>query len=186
MFTGPFASTVEKPSRKKILICDPNTGRACAEKIVTALAGRAYRRVVTAKDTTPLMRFYDMAKADGQSAEQGIQLALEAMLVSPDFLFRIERDPNPTDASKAHKLSDVELASRLSYFLWSSMPDDELLNLAEAGKLSAPAAVDAQVKRMLADEKSAAFAANFAGQWLETRNLDFVKPDPKKFPEWTP
>jgi mono/diheme cytochrome c family protein len=186
VFTGPFASKVEKPSRKKILICDLTGGRPCAEKIVAALARRAYRRPVAAKDTAPLMRFYDMAKSDGQSAEQGIQLALEAMLVSPDFLFRIERDPNPTDPAKVHRLSDVELASRLSYFLWSSMPDDELLDLAAAGKLSVPEVVDAQVRRMLADGKSAAFAANFAGQWLETRNLDFVKPDPKKFPEWGP
>ena len=107
------------------------------------------------------------------------------MLVSPHFLFRIERDPNP-DPTRAHKITDLELASRLSYFLWSSMPDDELLSLAEAGKLRAPGVLDAQVKRMLADERSAALADNFAGQWLETRNLDSVKPDPQKFPEWGP
>ena len=105
------------------------------------------------------------------------------MLVSPHFLFRIERDPNPTDPAKIHPISEVELASRMSYFLWSSMPDDELLGLAEAGKLRART-LDAQVKRMMADPKSSALADNFAGQWLELRNLDVVKPDPQKFPEW--
>ncbi|MGH9629720.1 MAG: DUF1592 domain-containing protein, partial [Bryobacteraceae bacterium] len=123
---------------------------------------------------------------EGQTVEQGIQLAIQAMLVSPHFLFRIERDPDPMDPSKVHKISEIELASRLSYFLWSSMPDDELLGLAEARKLRAPGVLDAQVKRMLADERSAALAENFAGQWLETRNLDIVKPDPQKFPEWGP
>ena len=127
-----------------------------------------------------------MARAEGQTVEQGIQLAIQAMLVSPHFLFRIERDPAPTDPAQVHKISDLELASRLSYFLWSSMPDDELLALAEAGKLRAPGVLDAQVKRMLADKRSAALADNFAGQWLETRNLDSVKPDPQKFPEWGP
>src|SRR4029079_3713177 len=106
------------------------------------------------------------------------------MLVSPNFLFRVERDPNPTDPSRVHPLSDLELARRLSYFLWSSMPDDELLTLAEAGKLHAPETLDAQVKRMLADPRSSAIADNFAGQWLELRNLDTVKPDPQKFPDW--
>ena len=185
-FVGPFATNVEKASRKKILICDPNTGPACVEKIVSTLARRAYRRPVTKAEVAALMKFNAMAKAEGQSVEQGIQLAIEAMLVSPHFLFRIERDPDPTDATKTHRISDFELASRLSYFLWSSMPDDELLGLAQAGKLHAPEVIDAQVKRMLADPRSAALADNFAGQWLETRNLDSVKPDPQKFPEWGP
>ena len=127
-----------------------------------------------------------LAKSEGESTEQGIQLAIQAMLVSPNFLFRIEHDSNPTDPTRVHPVSDVELASRLSYFLWSSMPDEELLSLAEAGKLHDPATVDAQVKRMLADERSAALADNFAGQWLELRNLDVVKPDPQKFPAWGP
>jgi hypothetical protein len=127
-----------------------------------------------------------MGTAEGQTVEQGIQLAIQAMLVSPHFLFRIERDPNPTDAVTAHRVSDIELASRLSYFLWSSMPDDELLGLAEAGKLRVPAVLDAQVKRMIADSRSAALVDNFAGQWLEVRNLDSVKPDPGKFPTWGP
>jgi hypothetical protein len=106
--------------------------------------------------------------------------------VSPHFLFRIERDPDPTDPAKVHKISDIELASRLSYFLWTSMPDDALLDLAAANKLRAPGVLDAQIRRMLDDPKSGALADNFAGQWLETRNLDSVKPDPQKFPEWGP
>src|SRR5262249_11165400 len=122
----------------------------------------------------------------GQSTEQGIQLALQAILVSPHFLFRIEHDASPTDPTAAHPITDIELASRLSYFLWSSMPDDELIALAEAGKPHAPETLDAQVKRMLADERSSAIADNFAGQWLELRNLDVVKPDPQKFPAWSP
>lgn len=185
-FVGPYPSKVEKASRKKVLICDVKTGQACVEKIVANLARHAYRRPVKAAEVTALMKFVAMAKAQGQSTEQGIQLALEAMLVSPEFLFRVEKDPNPTDPEKVHRISDVELASRLSYFLWSSMPDDELLQLAEAGKLSVPATLDAQVKRMMTDKKAGAFADNFAGQWLEVRNLDSIKPDPQKFPLWTP
>jgi hypothetical protein len=127
-----------------------------------------------------------MARADGQSVEQGIGLAIQAMLVSPHFLFHIERDLYPNDPGRMHRVSDVELASRLSYFLWNSMPDDELLSLAERRRLSVPQVLDAQVARLLADPKSAAMAENFAGQWLEIRNLDTIKPDPQKFPAWTP
>jgi cytochrome c553 len=185
-FLGPYPSKMEKASRKKILICDPNSGPACVERIVAALARRAYRRPVTPREVASLMRFPALAKSEGESPEQGIQLAIQAMLVSPNFLFRIEHDPNPTDPARVHPVSDFELASRLSYFLWSSMPDEELLTLAESGKLHEPATVDAQVKRMLADERSAALADNFAGQWLELRNLDVVKPDPQKFPAWSP
>lgn len=185
-FVGPFPSKVERPSRKKILICDPQTGPACVDKIVATLAHRAYRRPVTQPEVASLVKFVPMGEVEGLSVEQGIQLALEAILVSPGFLFRIEHDPNPTDPSKVHQISDVELVSRLSYFLWSSMPDDELLALAESGKLRAPGVLDAEVKRMLDDPRSSALADNFAGQWLEIRNLDVVKPDPQKFPEWGP
>ena len=185
-FIGPFPSKVEKASRKKILVCDPKTGPACVNTIVSTLARRAYRRPVTKPEVASLLKFVAMARKDGQSVEQSIQLAIEAILVSPHFLFRIEHDPDPSDAAKVHRISDVELATRASYFLWSSMPDDELLDLAEAGKLHIPATLAAQVNRMLADSRAAALAANFAGQWLETRNLDSVKPDPQKFPEWDP
>lgn len=185
-FVGPYPAKVERASRRKILACDPNTGAACVEKIVSGLARRAYRRPVTRPEIASLMRFVSMAKADGQNVEQGIQLAIQAMLVSPHFLFRIERDPDPNDPARVHRISNFEMASRLSYFLWSSMPDDELLTLAETGKLGTPVVLEAQVKRLLADPRSAALADNFAGQWLETRNLDSVKPDPQKFPEWGP
>jgi hypothetical protein len=185
-FVGPYASKVEKASRKAILICDPAAGAACVERIVANLAHHAYRRPAAKSEVAGLMKFVNLAKAQGQSTEQGIQLALEAMLVSPEFLFRIERDPSPVDAEKMHRISDVELASRLSYFLWSSMPDDELLALAEANKLHEPATLDAQLKRMMTDKKASAFAENFAGQWLEVRNLDSITPDPRKFAAWTP
>ncbi len=183
MFVGPYPAKVEKASRKKILICDPDSGAACIEKIVSTLARRAYRRPVSAREAAQLIKFVGMARAEGQTVEQGIQLVIQAMLVSPHFLFRIERDPGP---STAHQVSEFELASRLSYFLWSSMPDAELLDLAEARKLRAPGVLSAQVNRMLRDPRTAALADNFAGQWLETRNLDSMKPDPQKFPTWGP
>jgi cytochrome c553 len=181
-FIGPYPSKVERASRKKILICDPNTGNACVEKIVSSLARRAYRRPVTKAEVASLMKFVAHGRAEGLTTEQGLQYAIQAMLVSPHFLFRIERDP----VGGARPVSDVELASRLSYFIWGSMPDDELLDLAAAGKLRAPGVLDAQVRRMVDDPKSAALADSFAAQWLETRNLDSVKPDPQRFPEWGP
>jgi len=185
-FVGPFPAKVEKASRKKILICDPAAGPGCVEKILSTLARRAYRRPVSRGEVASLVRFVNLAKSEGQSVEQGLQLAVQAMLVSPHFLFRVERDPDPNDPSRVHRISEIELASRLSYFLWSSIPDDELQGLAEAGKLRAPGQLERQLKRMLADPRSAALAENFAGQWLEIRNLDTVKPDPQKFPEWGP
>ncbi len=190
-FIGPYPSAVERPSRKKILICDPHSGPACVNRIVATLAHRAYRRPVTPQEVASLVRFVDQARGEGQSVEQGLQLAIEAMLVSPHFLFRIEHDPAPvmkpvSGVVSSHPISDVELASRLSYFLWNSMPDDTLLSLAESGRLHQPAVLDAQWKRLLADPHAAALATNFAGQWLETRSLDEVKPDPKKFPAWGP
>jgi hypothetical protein len=186
VFTGPFPSAIEKPSRRKVLICDPASGMACQQRIVSNLARQAYRRPATDHDVASLMHFVGLAQQQGQTAEQGVQLAIQAMLVSPNFLFRMEHDAKPLDARAVHAITDYELASRLSYFLWSSMPDDTLFDLAQAGRLHEPSVLDEQIRRMLADERSAAFAANFAGQWLETRNLDFVKPDPKKFPEWDP
>src|SRR5688572_28645065 len=183
---GPFASAGEKPSRKRFLVCDPATGPRCVDRILTTLARRAYRRPVTGAEIAALRQFVDLATSDGQTVEQGIALAIQAMLVSPHFLFHIERDLYPHDPSRMHRVSDVELASRLSYFLWNSMPDEELLSLAERRRLNVPAVLDAQVTRMLADPKASAMAENFAGQWLEIRNLDSIKPDPQKFPDWTP
>ncbi len=190
-FVGPFPAKVEKISRKKILVCDPQTGtaavrQACVDRILATVARRAYRRPVSKPEVAQLSKFVGLAQSEGLSTEQGIQLALRAILVSPNFLFRIERDADPLDPQKVHPVSNLELASRLSYFLWSSMPDEDLLTLAEQNKLRAPGVLTAQVTRMLADPKAAALADNFAGQWLEIRNLDSVKPDPQKFPEWGP
>lgn len=172
-------------SHKRIFICGDSEGHhdpACARKIVAELARRAYRRPVADQEVQNLVRFVDMAQAKGDSFEQGVRVALEAILVSPDFLFRIERDPNPNNPAASHHINDYELASRLSYFLWSSMPDEELFRLAGARKLHKPEVLQAQVKRMLLDAKSSALVDNFAGQWLELRNLDSVKPDPDRFP----
>ena len=184
---GPFATKGEKPSRKRILVCDPSSSDPrCVDRILTTLGRRAYRRPVLGSEVAALKRFVTLARSEGQSLEEGIALAIQAMLVSPHFLFHIERDLYPTDPSRVHRISDVELASRLSYFLWNSMPDEELLSLAERRRLSVPQVLDAQVTRMLADPKAFAMAENFAGQWLEIRNLDTIKPDPQKFPEWGP
>ena len=134
----------------------------CVGGDMTALAYGDVRpddRIGTDRDVAGLVHFVDVARQEGQTAEQGLQLAIQAMLVSPNFLFRVERDAKPRDPSAVHAVTDFELASRLSYFLWSSMPDDALLDLAQSGKLHDAAVLDQQVKRMLADERSAAFAA---------------------------
>jgi hypothetical protein len=185
-FLGPEPSSQAAPGREMVLVCDPQSGPACIDRILSHLARRAYRRPVTEADLVPLRKLVALAQKEGLTPEQCVQTALEAILVSPNFLFRIERDPNPTDPTRVHRVSDVEVASRLSYFLWSSMPDDQLLDLAAAGKLSDAKTLDAQVERMLADTRSAALVDNFAGQWLELRNLDAMKPDPDRFPEWGP
>jgi mono/diheme cytochrome c family protein len=152
-------------------------------QIVTRLAHRAYRRPVSAAEVEHLVGLTKLVRRHGGSFEEGIRVALEAILMSPDFLFRIEKDP---PAGSAHRISDVELASRLSYFLWSSMPDDELMAVAEKQQLHAPEALHAQVKRMLADPRARSLASNFAGQWLQTRNLRFQKPDRKTFHDYGP
>lgn len=182
--SGPFNVTGrgETASRTKIFICRPaaeSEEPACAKKILTALARRAFRRPVTDADVTPLLSFFEQGKQEGDF-DTGIQQAIEAMLVSPDFLFRIERDPK-TSAS-VYRLSDIELASRLSFFLWSSIPDDELLALAEQGKLKSPAVLQQQIRRLLDDPRSQAFVKNFGGQWLHLRNLETSTPDPEIFP----
>jgi Protein of unknown function (DUF1592)/Protein of unknown function (DUF1588)/Protein of unknown function (DUF1587)/Protein of unknown function (DUF1585)/Protein of unknown function (DUF1595) len=176
---GPFPPEKGLAGKKDVLICDPASGTSCVERILTALVHRAYRRPVLKSEVAELMKVDERARAAGYNPGQSLQFAITAMLISPQFLFRIEHDPRSMG-----RISDVELASRLSYFLWSSMPDAELLRVAEAGKLQLPEVLDAQVKRMLADAKSSALAENFAGQWLELRSLDAQKPDPKKFPEW--
>jgi hypothetical protein len=177
---GPFPPEKGQAGKRDVLICDPASGTSCVERILTALVHRAYRRTVLKPEIAELMKVDERALAAGYDPGQSLQSAITAMLISPQFLFRIEHDPRAVG-----RISDVELASRLSYFLWSSMPDAELLRVAEAGKLHLPAVLDAQVKRMLTDPKAAALAENFAGQWLELRSLDAHKPDPKKFPEWS-
>ena len=178
---GPYPPAEPHKVAKKALLCDPAAGRGCVTQIVRTLARRAYRRPVTNAEVAELTRVYDRAKAAHYTPAQSLQFTLTAMLVSPHFLFRIERDPGP---GRTGRVTDLELASRLSYFLWSSMPDDELLGIAAARRLHQPAVLEAQVARMIADPKSSALADNFAGQWLETRSLDAVKRDPQKFPEW--
>lgn len=177
--SGPGATE----SRRRIFICRPAAGEAedvCARRILSKLARLAYRRPVTTADLTPLVKLFDSGRAGGETFDSGIELGLSGILVSPDFLFRVENTPRGVAA----KISDLELASRLSFFLWSSIPDDELLRAAEAGKLRNPATLEAQVRRMLADPKSQAFEDNFAGQWLHLRNVNGWKPDPDKYPQF--
>ncbi len=184
---GPFNATGrgETASRKKIFLCRPASAKeedACATKILTSLARNAFRRAVTDADVKPLMRFYNARRQQPASDfDDAIGAALEAMLVSPDFLFRIERNPKVVPPGTSHKLSGYELATRLSFFLWSSIPDEELLKLASTGRLSDPAVVKAQLKRMLADPKSDALIQNFGGQWLFLRTLANAKPDVEIF-----
>jgi mono/diheme cytochrome c family protein len=183
---GPYNPTGRglTPSRSKIFTCRPAAAKdepACARSILTNLARRAFRRPVTPADTQPLYAFYEKGRA-GADFESGIQNALQAMLVSPEFLFRIEQDPPRAVAGKTYRISDNELASRLSFFLWSTIPDDQLLDLAERGKLKDPVVLQQQVRRMLDDPRSDALISNFAGQWLTLRNIETVKPDPVIFP----
>jgi hypothetical protein len=185
---GPYNATSvgDTPSRRKIFICKATTAAQetpCARKILANLAHYAYRRQVTDVDLKPLLAFYESGRKDG-SFDSGISMALRAMLVSPDFLFRVEHDQANSAPGSVHRISDVELASRLSFFLWSSIPDEELLSLAEKGKLKDPQVLSAQVDRMLADERSSAFSTNFTGQWLFLRNLTKVTPDPDLFPQF--
>jgi len=176
----------DTPSREKIFTCHPAGSAdemACAEKILTGIVHRAYRRPVAADDMPELLALYKQGAAAG-GFEQGVRLALQKILVSPDFIFRVELDPADTAPGSARQVTDVELASRLSFFLWSSIPDDELLAVAESGKLRDPSVLEGQVQRMLADSRSKALVKNFAGQWLFMRNIPAVQPDPAAFPTW--
>ena len=184
---GPYAPTgaADSPSRRRILTCRPSGASdvACARKILGALARRAYRRPVTDADIQPLMTLFDAGKADG-GFDAGIDRALKRLLVSPEFLFRVERDPANIAPGAVYRISDLELASRLSFFLWSSIPDDQLLDLAERGRLRNSAVLAAQVRRMVADERFSAFVRNFAGQWLYLRNLPSAAPVGFEFPDF--
>jgi mono/diheme cytochrome c family protein len=183
---GPF--NVQGPgdtvNRDRIFVCHPSSAaeqEACATTILSNLAHRAYRRPVRAGDMTQLLALY-AAGAQNGGFEAGVRLALQKILVSPDFLFRAEVDPPGAARGSVYKISDIELASRLSFFLWSSIPDDQLLAVAEGGRLSDPVVVQAQVKRMLADPRSQALVKNFSGQWLFLRNIARISPDTTTYP----
>jgi hypothetical protein len=182
---GPYDARPpdDSPSRKAILVCRPNGAddSACARQILARLARRAYRRPATDQDLKRLLAFFAVDR-DRHGFDAGIRAALERILVDPQFLFRIERDPAAAPEGTAYRVSDLELASRLSFFLWSSMPDDELLTLAERGRLRQPAVLEQQVKRMLGDARAQALVSNFAMQWLYLRNIQAVAPDVNAFP----
>ena len=186
--TGPFNVTGvdDTPARRRIFVCRPSSRAEegpCARQILSTLARRAYRRPVAESDVDDLVAFYNEGReADG--FDVGIERALRALLVSPDFLFRVVSDPPGIAAGDHYPLSDLELASRMSFFLWSSVPDDELLDVAEQGRLQDPTVVEAQVRRMLADPRSEALAKNFAGQWLRLRNISGALPSDVIFPDF--
>lgn len=194
MITGPFdaAGVSDTASRRRIFTCRPASAAqeaACAKRIVSTFTRRAYRRPVTDEDLVTPLAFYEQGRAEG-GFEAGIETALRKILIAPEFLFRVERDPETarvnaatgTPRTEVYRVSDVELASRLSFFLWSSIPDDQLLELAERGKLRDSKVLDQQVRRMLADRRSVSLVDNFAGQWLYLRNLAAIVPDARMFP----
>lgn len=182
--SGPYnvKGSGDTPSRHRIFTCTTDD-LPCAKQVLSTLERRAFRRPVTDSDLQDLMPFYEAGKADG-GFERGIQKALERMLVSPQFLFRIERDPAGIAPGTPYRISDLELASRMSFFIWSSIPDDELLDIAARGKLKDPAVLEQQVKRMIADPRSESFVTNFAAQWLFLRDLGAKEPDELLFPDF--
>jgi mono/diheme cytochrome c family protein len=200
IFTGPFNPTGpgDTPSRRRIFVCRPPSPSglrrdqpegspeetACATRILSTLGRRAYRGEFTSDDQKVLLDFYRRGRADGKTFESGIDLALRRLLASPKFVFRVERDPAGVAPGAVYALSDSELASRLSFFLWSSIPDDELLALAARKTLHEPATLDRQVRRMLADPKAQALVDNFVGQWLQLRNLRNKQPNSHEFPDF--
>lgn len=186
--TGPYqaAGSSETPSRKRIFIVRPSDRydtESAGRQILSALARRAFRRPVTDADLERPMQFFRQANRKG-GFEAGIEMALSSILVSPQFLFRIEKVPGKTNPNSAYPLSGIELASRLSFFLWSSIPDDELLDAAQRCELSDPETLEKQTRRMLADPRSISLVDNFANQWLYLRNLDSFTPNARLFPDF--
>jgi cytochrome c551/c552 len=185
--TGPTIAggVSDTPSRRKIFTCRP-TGDdeiPCARKVIAGLARQAYRRPVTENDIESLLGFYQRGRNDG-NFDSGIRTALQAMIASPEFVFRFERTPAGAAPGKNFRIGDLELASRLSYFLWSSAPDEQLITVASQGKLKDPVVFEKQVRRMLADNRTQALTANFAGQWLRLQNLKNVSPDLFEYPDF--
>ena len=188
---GPYdaAGPGDTPSRDRVFVCrpeNPDEDDSCARRILSTLMRRAYRRPVTDNDLQTPFELYQAARAadGGVDFDAGIEMGLAAVLVSPEFLFRIERDPAGVPPDTPYRISDLELASRLSFFLWSSIPDDALLDMALGGELSQPAVLEQQVRRMLADSRSENLVTNFAAQWLHLRNLDAITPDMRMFPDF--
>jgi len=185
---GPYEAegAGDTPSQRRVFVnrpTKPDDEESCARQILSALIRRAYRRPVTDAEVEKPLALYREVRAEG-GFDGAIEMAVSSVLVNPQFLFRIERDPEGIAAGVTYRVSDLELASRLSFFLWSSIPDDELLNLAEAGELSQPVVLEKQVRRMLADVRSQSLVTNFASQWLHLRNLDATTPDLRLFPDF--
>jgi hypothetical protein len=192
IISGPYLPVASDPgapgsqSRQRIFVCQPKRSfeeLPCAKAILSRLSRLAYRRPVTATDVQELLKFFREGRRQG-SFDAGIELALRRILASPQFIFRFEDEPENLQPGAVYRLSDLSLASRLSFFLWSSIPDDELLKVAERGRLSDPAVLRQQVQRMLVDPRAEALLSNFAGQWLLIRNLRTLKPNPAEFPEF--
>ena len=182
IITGPYDTTgvTTSSSRKRLFVCTPRTPAQeapCAERILASVARRAFRRPLTAVDMTAPLALYRDERMAGGDFDAGIRAGLARILTSPTFLFRSEQDPAGLPAGAPHRVADLDLASRLSFFLWSSIPDDQLLGLAMSGRLRVPGVLDAQVRRMLADPRADSFMNAFTGQWLQLRNLDKVMPD---------
>jgi len=186
---GPYnsAGASDTASRKKIFVCRPTSAKdetTCARTIISTLVKHAYRRPSTSSDMATLMDFYGSGHSEGGTFEEGIEAALQRILVDPEFVYRGEAEPVGVAAGKSYRISDLALASRLSFFLWSSIPDDELIDLASQGKLREPAVLEKQVLRMLADPKAQALTANIAGQWLGVRSLKTSEPVVNLFPDF--
>jgi mono/diheme cytochrome c family protein len=189
--TGPYGSkgAENTPSRRRLFVCEPAVGadkekeEACAKTILSTLMRRAYRRAISKDEVEGPMAFYREGRTSGDF-DAGVVRAVSAVLINPEFLFRVETDPKKVPAGGAYRISDLELASRLSFFLWSSIPDDELLDAAIRGRLSRPEELEKQTRRMLADRRSFNLASNFAGQWLRLRNLEAVTPNARLYPDF--